>query len=244
MQILVNFLQGKTLVFESQNYISTNEIKQFIQNAEGIPPELQRLRLGTHELSNSEIIQVKDKFVVVNCSFRILGGKGGFGALLRGSGTHSKGGSKRIGFDDCRDLNGRRIRDIKLEKKLAEWYNQQKQKELQKEKEKESMEENGELLEHMAWNQTREEIEETIATSVEIGMKQALKMKKKKSEPESKVPFFDFDEEEEKKEKENEKKEEKEEIKQPEKKDKESKKETKRKASCSPNGPSKKQKKT
>lgn len=215
MQILINFLQGKTLVLESQNLISAKEIKNLIENVEGIPTEYQRLRIGSHEIHNSEFLQVTENFVVVDCSLRILGGKGGFGALLRGSGSHSKSGAKNIGFDDCRDLNGRRIRNVKNEKKLEEWYNQQKQKEIEnlqkktQEQEKISEEEKAQHLEQVAWNQTREELEETIANSVEIGIKKALKMKKKKKpEPETKVSIWGFDDEEEEEQKEEEEKEE------------------------------------
>ena len=54
--------------------------------------------------------------------------QGGFGALLRGAG---KGG--RITNDDaCRDLSGRRLRDVNAEKKLKEWAAGAKERELEK----------------------------------------------------------------------------------------------------------------
>ena len=46
---------------------------------------------------------------------RLVGGKGGFGALLR-SGAR---GSKTENFDACRDLNGRRLRHVNADKQLA-----------------------------------------------------------------------------------------------------------------------------
>ena len=46
---------------------------------------------------------------------RLLGGKGGFGALLR-SGAR---GSKTENFDACRDLSGRRLRHVNADKQLA-----------------------------------------------------------------------------------------------------------------------------
>ena len=46
---------------------------------------------------------------------RLLGGKGGFGALLR-SGAR---GSQTENFDACRDLSGRRLRHVNADKQLA-----------------------------------------------------------------------------------------------------------------------------
>lgn len=42
------------------------------------------------------------------------GGKGGFGALLKGS----SGTKKTTNFDSCRDLHGRRLRDVRREQSL------------------------------------------------------------------------------------------------------------------------------
>lgn len=72
----------------------------------------------------------------VNRVFCAAAGKGGFGALLRGQG----GGHKTTNFDDCRDLNGRRLRHLKNEMKLAEWYAEQKALELEKKNKKRSYE--------------------------------------------------------------------------------------------------------
>jgi len=51
---------------------------------------------------------------------KICGGKGGFGALLRGASTRV-GQKKTSNFGACRDLNGRRIRHVDDEKSLADW---------------------------------------------------------------------------------------------------------------------------
>jgi len=48
-----------------------------------------------------------------------MGGKGGFGALLR----TSKNTKKTTNFGACRDLNGRRLKDIQLEQQLLEMMN-------------------------------------------------------------------------------------------------------------------------
>lgn len=59
---------------------------------------------------------------------RLCGGKGGFGALLRGQG---RDGKITDNFDACRDLSGRRIRHVEAEKKLKEWEKDAKERELE-----------------------------------------------------------------------------------------------------------------
>ncbi len=51
----------------------------------------------------------------VHLVLRLLGGKGGFGALLR-SGARA---SHTQNFDACRDLSGRRLRHVTADEKLA-----------------------------------------------------------------------------------------------------------------------------
>jgi len=58
----------------------------------------------------------------VRISFRLLGGKGGFGSLLRSQ----KGGKKTTNFDAMRDLNGRRVRHVKAVERIKEWLEKKK----------------------------------------------------------------------------------------------------------------------
>lgn len=71
----------------------------------------------------------------LTASFSLRGGKGGFGALLRGGpgGLHMK---KTTNFDACRDLSGRRLRHAKAEERLRAWALKQAEREKQKEEEK------------------------------------------------------------------------------------------------------------
>eukprot|EP00933_Yihiella_yeosuensis_P080349 TRINITY_DN93758_c0_g1_i1.p1 TRINITY_DN93758_c0_g1~~TRINITY_DN93758_c0_g1_i1.p1 ORF type:complete len:451 (-),score=167.36 TRINITY_DN93758_c0_g1_i1:379-1731(-) len=59
---------------------------------------------------------------MVRILFRLLGGKGGFGALLRSQ----KGGKKTTNFDAMRDLSGRRIRHAKAVERIKGWLEQKK----------------------------------------------------------------------------------------------------------------------
>lgn len=50
----------------------------------------------------------------------LVGGKGGFGSLLRGA-TTKVGTKKTSNFSASRDLSGRRLRHVEAEQKIAEW---------------------------------------------------------------------------------------------------------------------------
>jgi len=56
---------------------------------------------------------------MIRVLFRLLGGKGGFGALLRKQ-TNSRG-KKTKNFDACRDLTGRRLRHSTAVDRIKEW---------------------------------------------------------------------------------------------------------------------------
>lgn len=65
--------------------------------------------------------------LTIEARFRLRGGKGGFGSLLKGQPAVKK---KTKNFDACRDISGRRIRHVNQEKQLIEW--QQKKEEEEK----------------------------------------------------------------------------------------------------------------
>lgn len=60
--------------------------------------------------------------VLVRILFRLLGGKGGFGSLLRSQ----KGGKKTTNFDAMRDLTGRRVRHAKAVERIKTWIENKK----------------------------------------------------------------------------------------------------------------------
>uniref|UniRef100_A0ACB8GBL9 Uncharacterized protein n=1 Tax=Sphaerodactylus townsendi TaxID=933632 RepID=A0ACB8GBL9_9SAUR len=61
---------------------------------------------------------------------RLCGGKGGFGSMLRALGAQIE---KTTNREACRDLSGRRLRDVNHEKEMAEWVKQQAEREAEKE---------------------------------------------------------------------------------------------------------------
>jgi len=62
---------------------------------------------------------------------RVLGGKGGFGSLLRSFGSQFY---KSTNQDMCRDLSGRRLKDVKEEEKLKKYISKASQRESEKQK--------------------------------------------------------------------------------------------------------------
>ncbi|CAM4655116.1 unnamed protein product [Leuciscus chuanchicus] len=68
--------------------------------------------------------------VVYRLEPRLRGGKGGFGSMLRALGAQIE---KTTNREACRDLSGRRLRDVNHEKEMAEWLKKQSDREAEKE---------------------------------------------------------------------------------------------------------------
>nr|SVE76197.1 EOG090X0OE5 [Daphnia hispanica] len=66
----------------------------------------------------------------VRTSISLTGGKGGFGSMLRAIGAQIE---KTTNREACRDLSGRRLRDINEEKRLKDWVSKQADREKERE---------------------------------------------------------------------------------------------------------------
>lgn len=106
---------------------------------------------------------------------RLLGGKGGFGSMLRAIGAQIE---KTTNREACRDLSGRRLRDINEEKRLKAWI------EKQAKREKEAVERKKKKLEKLSaepkhefkdqrYDKERAELTERVGDAVEEGFKTA-----------------------------------------------------------------------
>lgn len=131
MQLFVRGLQSATVVLEAGVDSSVFNVKNLIEQRTGVPAGLQGLVFAGRQLDNSR--SLVSYGVVQGSTFHLVlalrGGKGGFGALLRGQG---RDGKITTNFDACRDLSGRRIRHVNAEKKLADHMAQAKERELEK----------------------------------------------------------------------------------------------------------------
>ena len=87
--------------------------------------------MGGKYLTNDEskIEQDGDLFLAV--CMPVLGGKGGFGSMLRAIGAQIE---KTTNKEACRDLSGRRLRDVNAEKRIKNWI--KRKAEQQKERER------------------------------------------------------------------------------------------------------------
>jgi hypothetical protein len=156
-------------------------LKEVVEARTGIPCDEQVW--DTTKLSEEQTV------ISARVGLRVQGGKGGFGALLRGAGAKASAKLKSISNEDCRDLSGRRIRHVKNEQRLAEWYAQQKQTEQEetnkKQKKKKTQQEpTFHVVEDKKFTNQIKEIEESITNSVEIGLQEAKRLKSQPPPPE------------------------------------------------------------
>lgn len=106
---------------------------------------------------------------------RLLGGKGGFGSMLRAIGAQIE---KTTNREACRDLSGRRLRDINEEKRLKAWIEKQaKREEETAERKKKKLEklcaEPRHEFKDQRYEQERADLTERIGDAVEEGFKAA-----------------------------------------------------------------------
>eukprot|EP00466_Bigelowiella_natans_P004055 jgi/Bigna1/46989/estExt_Genewise1.C_90007 len=108
------------------NTVAVRELKHRITDIEGIPAQLQRLTCEGSELCDDDVF-VPEHVPSIVLNLRLRGGKGGFGSLMRAYAAKLAAKSKNRHEDKgaMRDLNGRRIRHVETEKKIAEWQAQE-----------------------------------------------------------------------------------------------------------------------
>ena len=120
---------------------------------------------------NSVLTEAHD----VHAILRLTGGKGGFGSMLRAIGAQIE---KTTNREACRDLSGRRLRDINEEKRLKTWLDKQK------EREDEAVERRNKKIERLlaepkyefkdeAYELARSELTQNVGDAVEEGFKKA-----------------------------------------------------------------------
>ncbi|KAF8379692.1 hypothetical protein HHK36_029136 [Tetracentron sinense] len=132
--LFVKLLDGKsvTLRFTSPT-VSGESIKDYLYELTRIPTEHQRLLAEGRQINEETLITANEGrlFPTVHLLLRLIGGKGGFGSLLRGAATKA-GQKKTNNFDACRDMSGRRLRHVNAEKKLEEWKAEAEERKLEK----------------------------------------------------------------------------------------------------------------
>ncbi|XP_073977566.1 splicing regulator SDE2 [Rhodnius prolixus] len=100
---------------------SLRDVHSFILNNFKWNPDNYYLRSNGKEVLRSE-----DIYCTVQVIPKLRGGKGGFGSMLRAIGAQIE---KTTNREACRDLSGRRLRDINEEQRLKKWISQQAERE-------------------------------------------------------------------------------------------------------------------
>lgn len=109
-----------------ENFTSPEQIESHICskiNPSTQTPENYQIFLEDSILDNTFTLEDQN-FKTLSISYQIVGGKGGFGSLLRNAAARKK---HFTNFDAAKDMTGRRLRDIKNEKQQVEWLKKKKQ---------------------------------------------------------------------------------------------------------------------
>lgn len=135
VQLFLRLLDSSSQVLDVPECCSVDELRQVVEDRCQVPAEALSLVHAGRLLQDGQPLHrygvARDS--TIHVLLRLRGGKGGFGALLRGMGREGK---KTDNFDACRDLSGRRIREATTAQKLQEWQAQAKERELEKVAEK------------------------------------------------------------------------------------------------------------
>jgi hypothetical protein len=95
------------------------DLRKAVANHEDIPIDSFFMQLQGKVVNDANIL-VLENSMNVRVSLRLLGGKGGFGAMLKSMAKRS-GAKKTTDFGACRDLSGRRLRHVNDEILLKKW---------------------------------------------------------------------------------------------------------------------------
>lgn len=159
-----------------QNFIRlTIIIFILFQNLSSLSIDFDVLRNGKKIVDNLNLNDGETD-IFIHLFIPIPGGKGGFGSMLRAIGAQIE---KTTNREACRDLSGRRLRDVNEEKRIKEWI--KKQADRKKEEEKRKREKlkqiaEGNLLPSSAkyddpeFEKFRTEIPDIIDESIEQGL--------------------------------------------------------------------------
>uniref|UniRef100_A0A6A7FRD0 Protein SDE2 homolog n=2 Tax=Hirondellea gigas TaxID=1518452 RepID=A0A6A7FRD0_9CRUS len=172
---VVSHLLGGSKTWMLPKTVNTaHQVCQFLTTVEGCSTESIVLQQGGRILEPWHAVP-HDATIIATLS--LLGGKGGFGSMLRAIGAQIE---KTTNKEACRDLSGRRLRDINQEKKLKEQLQKRAEKEWQRlENRKKKFEALNETPKHIfndsSFHKEQEEITQSLFDSVEKGLKVAAK---------------------------------------------------------------------
>ncbi|XP_077300279.1 splicing regulator SDE2-like [Arctopsyche grandis] len=177
-----------------RSYASVNTFLQETNAVTGIPVEdLYCTQNGKKISLDKEIV----KGIPLRWAVRLVGGKGGFGSMLRAIGAQIE---KTTNREACRDLSGRRLRDIREERRLIDWAASQPQRDEEARQRKE------ERLKRLCatpkyefrdekYEKSRSGLEEAVDEAVEQGCRAGPSTSGAKTAPKRKTPKLWIDDE-------------------------------------------------
>ncbi|XP_036396577.1 replication stress response regulator SDE2 [Megalops cyprinoides] len=127
MEVLVTDLSFRLCHVCLSSGASVGDLAHVLSQERGIPTTEFYVKNNGRLLGNNERLQ---EGVWYRMEPRLCGGKGGFGSMLRALGAQIE---KTTNREACRDLSGRRLRDVNHEKEMAEWLKKQADREAEKE---------------------------------------------------------------------------------------------------------------
>ncbi|XP_041467794.1 replication stress response regulator SDE2-like isoform X1 [Lytechinus variegatus] len=150
------------------NYTTESLVAKIREEVRYFEPDLQVYHNG-RLIQENERLQKNGTYHV---TLPLLGGKGGFGAMLRMIGAQIE---KTTNREACRDLSGRRMRDVNNEKKLQSWIEKKKQQEEEREKRRrEKLERMRSTPKHYfvdpTYDKQREAVTESLDEAVSTGI--------------------------------------------------------------------------
>ncbi|KAI7847836.1 telomere stability and silencing-domain-containing protein [Circinella umbellata] len=207
-QAIVNLAGGHAPIcisFDQSQDATVYDLKKRITTLTNVNMANQSIStMGGRLLSDeaSMFNQQQDGPTIFNMSLRLLGGKGGFGSMLRAQGGRMNA-QKTTNFEACRDLQGRRIRTVSEAKKLQEELDALPERERERrEKTQKKIEEGLKGVEQKKYRfddtqflEDREQMVDNVKSAVGSLLKnQQLKQQKKKAVTTVSLNMFDDEE--------------------------------------------------
>ncbi|XP_034486912.1 replication stress response regulator SDE2 [Drosophila innubila] len=175
-EMVINiFINNKQLITVNTNGIKYDNICDCIKEATHLQPEDYYLISNGKRLNENDSND-NNETASVHCILRQVGGKGGFGSMLRAIGAQIE---KTTNREACRDLSGRRLRDINEEKRVKAWLEKQGEREREaEERKKRKIEKLLAVPKHEfkdeEYEKARAKLTDKVNDAFEVGMKQTV----------------------------------------------------------------------
>jgi len=125
------FLKDTRLVY-LEDCSSLEECRSALNSRSGVPGDQLIFYSNGRRMGEIGSVEVHD---TIDACLSLPGGKGGFGSMLRALGAQIE---KTTNKEACRDLSGRRLRDINEETRLKNYVNNAAEREKEKKEKKEA----------------------------------------------------------------------------------------------------------